>query len=116
MPITTAEYQALMGRYGTATISDDSIPDYVKTGYELPSKVIVTMPGETNEADVTWTTTNDAFKKTGTVTVEGTIPSLNNRTVKKTVEVVAPDLIYFIDSGVGSWNKDRPESGDYNKV
>ncbi|MBC5714130.1 Ig-like domain-containing protein [Roseburia sp. BX1005] len=116
MPITTAEYQALMDRYGTATINDDSIPDYVKTGYELPSKVKVTMAGETNEADVTWTTTNDAFKKTGTVTVEGTIPSLNNRTVKKTVEVVAPDLIYFIDSGVGSWNKDRPESGDYNKV
>lgn len=114
MNITAEEYMTLMNAYGTATLSEGSIPDYVTTGYELPDTVEVTFCGEKQTVEVTWE--KETLDEIGTVTVNGTIPSLNHCPVKKTVEVVSEDLIYFIDSGVGSFNTDMPESSMYNTV
>ena len=104
MNITEAEYNSLMAAYGIK-ISEDSVPAYVPAGYTLPAKVKVDVAGQLQEVDVTWDKTDDEFttagktvKVTGTVTVNGM-----TATITKDITVIS-NTIYFIDSGVGSWN------------
>ena len=114
MNITEAEYNSLMTAYGLR-ISEDSLPSYVPVGYTLPAKVKVDVAGQLQEADVTWDKTDDEFatagktvKVTGTVTVNGM-----TATITKDITVVA-NTVYFIDSGVGSWNNNLKTSQQHS--
>ncbi len=118
MNITAAEYEALMDAYAYPTLEDGSVPKYAAPGYTLPSEVEVLYKGEKSKVAVTWDKTANDFKEPGMVTATGTIASLGNKTVTAQIEVIAASekLIYFIDSGVGSWNEKLKESGYYNAV
>ncbi|MEY8515808.1 Ig-like domain-containing protein [Lachnospiraceae bacterium 29-84] len=120
MPITRAEYQAIMAKYGTPSLAEGSIPDRVKTGYTLPTEVVIVFAGEERTVSVTWDRTAEDFQESGTVRVTGTITGtgtdLDGKTVTKDIEVVSGDFIYYIDSGVGSWNPKRSESGAYKEI
>ncbi len=119
MNITTAEYEALESEYGRPVLTKNSLPNYVTVGYTLPDKIEVQYAGQIQEVEVIWDKTAEDFSEPGTVTVTGTIPSIKNSKVTKSIEVIAAvskNLIYFIDSGVGSWNADLSESGYYNAV
>lgn len=116
MNITADEYKAVMAKWGTPSLLEESVPSYVTTGYTLPSEVDVLLGGETYKVQVNWDQTANDFLEAGTVKVTGTIPSLNNKKVSKTIEVISDKLIYLIDSGVGDWNNDLKESGFYKAV
>lgn len=121
MNITADEYQKIMEAYGRPSVADDAIPDYVATGYQLPEKVVVTYVGKELEVGVTWDKTAADFAQSGTVTVKGTLTGTDNDKIDgyeftKTIEVISDKLIYYIDSGVGSWNQNMPKSSPYNAV
>lgn len=117
MNITAAEYKALQEKWGLPTMAADSLPTMVEAGYTLPTEVNVLYLGETKKVPVTWDKTADDFKEPGTVTVTGTF-TVNGKTgtATRTIEVVAvsANTIYFIDSGVGSWNEKLQESAYYD--
>lgn len=116
MNITADEYKAVRAKWATITLSEESVPSYVTTGYTLPAKADVTVDEETYTVDVNWDQTASDFIEAGTVNVTGTIPSMNNRKISKTVEVISDKLIYLIDSGVGDWNDKLKESGYFKAV
>lgn len=115
--ITAAEYQAMQEKWGLPTMPKDTLPNVVGTGYTLPTEVDVVYAGETRKVAVTWDKTADDFKEPGKVTVTGTF-AVNGKTgtATKTIEVIAvnENFIYFIDSGVGSWNSNLSESAYYD--
>lgn len=120
--ITAEEYERVTAAYGaTPFLTPDSVPDLVGAGYTLPNRADINYAGEIITADMTWD--KEKLDTPGKVTVAGTISgsekeALNGKTVSKEIEVVSasPDTIYFIDSGVGSWNEKRPESSMYKTV
>lgn len=114
MNITEAEYNSLMAAYGLK-ISEDSLPSYVPVGYTLPAKVKVDVAGQLQETDVTWDKTDDEFATAGkTVKVTGTV-TVNGMTATITKEItVISNTVYFIDSGVGSWNDKRKTSQQHS--
>lgn len=116
MNITAEEYKAIKAKWGTVTLSEESVPSYVSTGYTLPAKADVMLDDEKYNVDVNWDQTASDFLEAGTVNVTGTIPSLSNKKISKTIEVISDKLIYLIDSGVGEWNDKLKESGFYKAV
>lgn len=116
MNITEEEYKAVIEKWGTISFVDGSVPDYVATGYTLPSEVEVMLDGVKYKVQVNWEQTASDFLEGGTVKATATIPSLNNRKVSKTIEVISDKLLYLIDSGVGTWNDKLNESGYYKAV
>ncbi len=119
MNITEEEYIALTSKWGKPSLAADSLPAVVETGYTLPSEADVVYAGETRRVPVTWDKTADDFKEPGTVTVTGTFTvDSKEGTSTRTIEVitVSEDLIYYIDSGVGSWNKDLSQSAYFDLV
>ena len=119
MSITTEEYNTLMAAYGDVTVSDVSVPEQIvaNSGYTLPDTVTVSFAGTSKEVAVTWdAVAENAFNTPGTLTVTGVIPSMDNRTISKTITVLSDKLIYFIDSAVGSWNSSALTSNTYDKV
>ena len=116
MNITADEYKALLSKWGTPTLAEGSVPDYVVPGYELPAEAEIILGGETYTETVNWDQTSNDFKEAGTVQVTGTIPSMDNKKINKTIEVVSQNLLYYIDSGVGEWNEKLSTSGSYEAV
>lgn len=116
MNITADEYKALMSKWGTPTLAEDSVPAYVTPGYKLPAEVDIILGGEQSTEAVIWDKTANDFQEAGTVQVTGTIPSMNNLKISKTIQVVSENLLYFIDSGVGEWNEKLSTSGNYETV
>lgn len=119
MNITETEYKALISKWGTPSMAKDALPSLVKTGYTLPEQVEAVYGGERQTVPVTWDKTADDFATPGTVTVTGTF-TVDGKTAtgEKTITVmdISDNWIYFIDSGVGSWNSNLPESGYYKVV
>lgn len=116
MNITEDEYKTLLSKWGTPTLADDSVPDYVSPGYTLPAEVDIVLGGERYTTTVNWDKTANDFKEAGTVQVTGTIPSMDNKKISKTIEVISGNLLYFIDSGVGEWNEKLSTSSHYEAV
>lgn len=119
MNITAEEYRALTAKWGKPSLAANSLPTVVETGYTLPAEADVVYAGETKKVPVIWDKTADDFKEPGTVTVTGTFTVDGKEgTSTKTIEVIAisEDWIYFIDSGVGSWNKDLSQSAYFDLV
>ncbi len=113
MNITAEEYKALTSKWGKPSLAADSLPTVVETGYTLPAEADVVYAGETKKVPVTWDKTADDFKEPGTVTVTGTFTVDGKEgSSTKTIEVitVSEDWIYYIDSGVGSWNSNLSQS------
>lgn len=117
MNITEEEYKALTSKWGKPSLAADSLPAVVETGYTLPTEADVVYAGETKKVPVTWDKTADDFKEPGTVTVTGTFTVDGKEgSSTKTIEVitVSEDWIYYIDSGVGSWNSNLSQSAYYD--
>lgn len=113
MNITAEEYKALTSKWGKPSLAANSLPTVVETGYTLPAEADVVYAGETKKVPVTWDKTADDFKEPGTVTVTGTFTVDGKEgSSTKTIEVitVSEDWIYYIDSGVGSWNSNLSQS------
>ena len=116
LPITSAEYDALMNAYGTPVVNAEVVPSHAPVGYELPTTIEVTLGRETINPTIAWTEAGD-FTKAGTTTVKGTVEAgiingkaYNAVSIEKEIEVVdTTDMIYFIDSGV-------TESASYNAI
>ena len=119
MNITSAEYEKVMQAYSSIEVIDDKLPDAVLAGngYQLPEELKVSVYNQEKTVAVTWEAVAEgAFDTPGTVTVKGTIAELNNREITKNIEVVSDKLIYYIDSGVGDWNNDMPESVSFDAI
>ncbi len=74
MPITSAEYEALMGTYGTPTVEDVTVPEIVNIDYtedKLPTSTKVVLGRASVDTEITWEVTGD-FTQAGTVTLTGT--------------------------------------------
>lgn len=92
MNITAEEYENLMAAYGEVKLTDENIPSQVTagSGYTLPSEVEVSFAGTTRKVAVVWNdVAEDAFNTPGVITVTAVIPSMDNRTISKTIKVVA---------------------------
>ncbi len=119
MNITRAEYNAVMQAYSSIEVIDDKLPDAVLagSGYQLPAQLKISVFDQEKTVAVTWEAVAEgAFDQPGSVTVKGTIAELNNREITHTIEVVSDKLIYYIDSGVGSWNNDMKESASFDAI
>ncbi len=119
MNITRDEYNAVMQAYSSIEVIDDKLPDAVLAGsnYQLPAELKISVFDQEKTVAVTWEAVAEgAFDQPGTVTVKGTIAELNNREITHTIEVVSDKLIYYIDSGVGSWNNDMKDSASFDAI
>ena len=119
MNITRDEYNAVMQAYSSIEIIDDKLPDAVLagSGYQLPEQLKIRVLEQEKTVAVTWEAVAEgAFDQPGTVTVKGTIAEMNNREITHTIEVVSDKLIYYIDSGVGSWNNDMKKSASFEVI
>lgn len=119
MNITRAEYEAVMQVYSSIEVIDDKLPDAVLAGsnYQLPAELKISVFNQEKTVAVTWEAVAEgAFDQPGTVTVKGTIAELKNREITHTIEVVSDKLIYYIDSGVGSWNNDMKDSASFDAI
>ena len=117
MNITAEEYKALTSKWGKPSLAANSLPTVVETGYTLPAEADVVYAGETKKVPVSWDKTADDFKEPGTVTVTGTFTVDGKEgTSTKKIEVitVSEDWIYYIDSGVGSWNSNLSQSAYFD--
>ncbi len=115
---TADEYNALLDAYAYPSLAPGSLPSYVTAGYTLPAEVEIILCGEKRKVSVTWDKTADDFAEVGEVEVTGTIASIGNKTITKTIEVISASdkLLYFIDCGVGAWNEKLSTSGYYEAV
>ena len=119
MNITREEYEAVMRAYGSIEVVDDKLPDAVLagSGYQLPTQLKVSVYDQEKTVAVAWEEVAEgAFNTPGTVAVKGTIAELDNREITKNIEVVSDKLIYYIDSGVGDWNNNMPESASFDAI
>lgn len=105
--------------YSSIEVIDDKLPDAVLAGsnYQLPAELKISVFNQEKTVAVTWEAVAEgAFDQPGTVTVKGTIAELKNREITHTIEVVSDKLIYYIDSGVGSWNNDMKDSASFDAI
>jgi hypothetical protein len=92
---------SLLNRMGRITINTP-LPEYVPMGRTpvLPEQLSVTQSNNvTVQMPVNWTLNAAMFARPGRVTVNGTLPQLENKEISTTIDVLPDNAVYFVNAG-----------------